>query len=736
VEELSLAMVAADTALGIRIDNVEVGGGGNAGDIAAAVSAVAAAKIGYSALDDGFITPYDGDGVTVVYPAAAYPTVDFPEYAFDRKRIIDKQGVINWNLTTAGTANPCIWVVGMPLASAMKQVEVVGPDGNVASLQSSMAAQAGLNGELTALYTVKLSVDGLVGGYGLYNDGVTVEAGFDVDHFWVGRTQANKKKPFIIVGGETFIDQAVINKITFDKLIAADGSFIVANGKVKADYLDIKGLSVTDAAGNILLNTVTNTFSGSVSGNLTGTINGQSASAITTAASNASADAATAINTANTVAGTANTALSTANAAVNTANGVAGTANTALTTAQAAQSAVTVAQAAAAAATTAANNATTAANTATTTAQNSQTSATTALNKLADIANDGLLSPEEKPAIHAEAIRILAEKPGISAQGIAYGLTAAESAYTTAFNTLSGYLGTLVSPVAWNVYTGNTTVNRVDFNSRFNSYYAARQDLLNAISGVARTLATDASAAALTASTKAQSAIDIANGVSNQLANTLKTDSRSVLTGPGGIATGTLNWNALGQYAGGAGIGITQRGIVGHNGLVETFVIDGATGNATFRGNLAAAGGSFSGVLTVNAINAVNTINIVDKSITETQWGSGTAASVPTSFTVPAGQIWRFLATVIQEATPSGAGTINPSGRQTLSVLANGALAKSVSLVPSVIDTTDGETTSFSWGYACTAFAFAGDVGAGTWNISLVGLANHNKTIVVHLSKR
>lgn len=102
--------------------------------------------------------------------------------------------------------------------------------------------------DIGALYTAKVTVNGLIGGFGIYNDGTEVEAGFDVDTFWVGRTNADKRKPFIIVGGETFIDQAVINKLTFSKLTDELGSFVVEGGKIKADYLKVATASIEDAA--------------------------------------------------------------------------------------------------------------------------------------------------------------------------------------------------------------------------------------------------------------------------------------------------------------------------------------------------------------------------------------------------------------------------------------------------------------------------------------------------------
>jgi hypothetical protein len=105
------------------------------------------------------------------------------------------------------------------------------------------------NGEVTAigaLYTAKVNVNGLIGGFGVYNDGSEVLAGFDVDTFFVGRTQANKVKPFVIKDGETFIDEAVIKSLTFNKLRADDGSFIVEDGKLKASFIDAGSLTVNN----------------------------------------------------------------------------------------------------------------------------------------------------------------------------------------------------------------------------------------------------------------------------------------------------------------------------------------------------------------------------------------------------------------------------------------------------------------------------------------------------------
>lgn len=95
---------------------------------------------------------------------------------------------------------------------------------NASIASAQIALQTNINtvdGKVTsigALYTAKVTVNGLVGGFGVYNDGSSVEAGFDVDTFWVGKTGANKKKPFIITGGVVYIDSAFISSLSATKI--------------------------------------------------------------------------------------------------------------------------------------------------------------------------------------------------------------------------------------------------------------------------------------------------------------------------------------------------------------------------------------------------------------------------------------------------------------------------------------------------------------------------------------
>lgn len=593
VDSVEMAMITADAALGARIDSIEVGGG-DAGAIAAAVQDVAAAKIGYSALADTFTTPYDGDGTTVIYPVATYPAATYPAYAVDRKRIIDKQGVTNWNLTAAGIAKPCVWIVGMPLASAIKQVEVVGPDGSTAALQTAMTAQATLNGGLKALYTVKLNVDGLAGGFGIYNDGATVEAGFDCDTFWVGRsaksggvTGVAARKPFIIADGQTYIDEAVINKLTFSKLTDSGGDFIVSGGQVKATYIDTKGLSIKDAAGNVIFNAGTNTLTGTLTGNVTGTVNGMSATTLTATAS-------TALTNANTAATNAQTAL-------DALTDIASDSKLTPSEKQAVQA-----------------------------EWDSLTAEKTGINSSAST-----YSVTAENTNYNNAYALLAQYLTNTVS-----LTNAAGTVSAGSNMLASLTTTSTLDKSYASLSGGAAMRKLVAD-----FYAARQALLNRIAANAKTLAdaaqlaannastaagnaqttaNNASTAAGTAQTRADNAYTLATTASGDAATAnnglllrLRNDARNVLAGSGGIAAGSLTWDTAGNRTGGSGVGITAKGLVAYNSSnQQTFVLDGTTGNATFAGTLSAAGGTFAGTLTSTAINAVNSINIAGDAVT------------------------------------------------------------------------------------------------------------------------
>lgn len=102
---------------------------------------------------------------------------------------------------------------------------------------------------------------------------------------------------------------------------------------------------------------------------------------------------------------------------------------------------------------------------------------------LADIADDDLLTPGEKPRVILDWSVISGEQAGIDAQASARNFTTEQDAYDDAITALSTYLGTLTTPVAWNNLSGNTTIVGATFRAKFADVYAARQTLLNRIAG-------------------------------------------------------------------------------------------------------------------------------------------------------------------------------------------------------------------------------------------------------------
>jgi hypothetical protein len=157
-----------------------------------------------------------------------------------------------------------VWLDMYAIADAVKGVQVTDGDGQVANVQQRMVSYKDELGVLNSEYTVKVQTDvdgnSIVGGFGIATDSGTgtVQAGFDVDQFWVGKL-GSKTFPFIIEGTETFIKEAVIQSLTFNKLRSADGSLmftpavydglgnVTEDGKLLVDYLDVDNLVATQA---------------------------------------------------------------------------------------------------------------------------------------------------------------------------------------------------------------------------------------------------------------------------------------------------------------------------------------------------------------------------------------------------------------------------------------------------------------------------------------------------------
>ncbi len=126
------------------------------------------------------------------------------------------------------------------------------------------------------------------------------------------------------------------------------------------------------------------------------------------------------------------------------------------------------------------------------TANTAATNATSALNQLTDIAADSKLTPVEKKAVKKEWDVIAGEKSKIDAEADEYGVS--KTAYGTAYNTLNTYLNG-ASGLLLNLNT-TSNITAATFRTNFTNYYNARQDVLNAITSKAKTLADNAKTAA------------------------------------------------------------------------------------------------------------------------------------------------------------------------------------------------------------------------------------------------
>jgi hypothetical protein len=158
-------------------------------------------------------------------------------------------------------------------------------------------------------------------------------------------------------------------------------------------------------------------------------------------------------------------------------------------------------------------------------ASNAQTSANTANAALANIASDNMLTKGEKPAVILDWTAIVNEQAGISAQGLAYGITTERTNYNNAISDLASYL-TALSP-SWIDTTVDTVIVGTDFRTKFAEVYYRRQVLLDGVAAAAEALSSAALAAADAAALAAAAAQTSANTANADLANI---SSDSVLT--------------------------------------------------------------------------------------------------------------------------------------------------------------------------------------------------------------
>lgn len=255
-------------------------------------------KVGYSGKPDNSF--YDGNGSTVVYSAVTYSDALYPQYKADRTRIIDKLGVTLWNAMPGNVSNQLVWYAGLPLATAVKKVGIDDGTGVLQTIEQRATAQKLTNGVLESQYTVKIDSGGTVSGFGLAStakDGaVTSKFIVNADSFSISRpltfsqsstpaatatgqtwfNTVDKKiykatrtgttgwviyapsSPFIVdtTSGEVIINDAIINKLTVDKLRDSTGGVLIQNGTIRIGAGIQDGATRNVHKGNWLVNSV------------------------------------------------------------------------------------------------------------------------------------------------------------------------------------------------------------------------------------------------------------------------------------------------------------------------------------------------------------------------------------------------------------------------------------------------------------------------------------------------
>ena len=112
-----------------------------------------------------------------------------------------------------------------------------------------------------------------------------------------------------------------------------------------------------------------------------------------------------------------------------------------------------------------------------------QAAAEAALQVIADMASDGVLTPLEKQQAKREWDAIVAEYGNIMGQSITFSMPGRTN-YQTAYNNLNTYLSPLISDL-----TTSSPIVGATFRSYFTLYYQRKQEILSQISNYASTIA-------------------------------------------------------------------------------------------------------------------------------------------------------------------------------------------------------------------------------------------------------
>ena len=203
---------------------------------------------GWVALRDGYI---DARVTTLEQTKIGYATLNATGLVFDNNgAITDKTTTDAWNAANPG--NLATWNVGLPFATAVKQVGVT--DGvSTLTLEQRFVAQKGTNDQLYGQYTVKIDNNGHVSGFGLASGAVngTPTSAFIVraDRFAIAGvddtsdplgTLAPTRQPFVVTTTPT-----TINGKTYPAGTWIDTAFIANATITSAQITDLTADKIT-----------------------------------------------------------------------------------------------------------------------------------------------------------------------------------------------------------------------------------------------------------------------------------------------------------------------------------------------------------------------------------------------------------------------------------------------------------------------------------------------------------
>lgn len=187
---------------------------------------------------DGAIAAVDARVTTVESAKIGYATK--AGVLFDNNGAIkDKTGVDAWN--TAHPTDLAVWNVGLPMATAVKQLNITA-NGITGTIEQRMDAVATSVGSIETKYAIKVDSNGRVVGFELISDGTSSSFGILADKFLIYKPD----------GSGTPVQALTLGSVNGVTALGLSGELLI-DGSVVASRIDSRGLSIKDASGNVIL---------------------------------------------------------------------------------------------------------------------------------------------------------------------------------------------------------------------------------------------------------------------------------------------------------------------------------------------------------------------------------------------------------------------------------------------------------------------------------------------------